>query len=347
MAASPELPPGPVMLDVSGLELTAEDRERLRHPATGGVILFARNAGTPEEVRALTDSIRTERPGILIAVDQEGGRVQRLRDGFTRIPPMRELGLVDDHDRHKACELAHAVGELLALELREAGIDFSFTPVLDRDIDVSEVIGDRAFHHDPDVIARLSGELIRGLAAGGMTSVGKHFPGHGAVAADSHVALPVDARPLAEIEADDLSAFRPVLGDLGAVMPAHVVYPQVDDRPAGFSRIWLQDILRRELRFRGAILSDDLAMAGAEALGSPAQRAAAARAAGCDMVLICNQPEQADAILESCATEGLDAAALRRLEALRMRPLEPGPRRLQTLRAQLQHWLAAAAATPA
>ncbi|ADC71752.1 Beta-N-acetylhexosaminidase [Thioalkalivibrio sp. K90mix] len=347
MASPVSLPLGPVMLDVNGLELTPEDRERLRHPATGGVILFARNAGTPEQVRALTDAIRAERPGILIAVDQEGGRVQRLRDGFTALPPMRELGHVDDYDRNKACELANATGELLALELREAGIDFSFTPVLDRDIGVSEVIGDRAFHHDPDVIARLAGDLIRGLAAGGMASVGKHFPGHGAVQADSHIALPVDDRPLAEIEADDIAAFRPVLGDLDAVMPAHVLYPQVDDQPAGFSRIWLQDILRRELRFRGAILSDDLAMAGAEAIGSPAERAAAARAAGCDMVLICNQPEQADAILEAQQGQPLDAHALGRVEALRAQSIAHDPRRIHALRAQLHHWLAARQAATA
>ncbi|WP_018951442.1 MULTISPECIES: beta-N-acetylhexosaminidase [unclassified Thioalkalivibrio] len=338
MSKNDPLPLGPVMLDVAGTELTPEDRERLRHPATGGVILFARNVGTAEQVSALVAAIRAERPGILIAVDQEGGRVQRLRDGFTAIPPMRQLGHVHDYDRNKACELAHATGELLGRELRSVDIDFSFTPVLDRDLDISEIIGDRAFHYDPDVIARLAGELIRGLSAAGMAAVGKHFPGHGAVAADSHVALPVDDRPLSEIENQDLEAFRPVLGDLEAIMPAHVVYPQVDEHPAGFSRVWLQDILRRELRYRGAILSDDLAMAGAEGIGGPAERAAAARAAGCDMVLICNQPEQADIILAAQADQPLSPESRRRLERLRARPVEPDPQGLVALRARLARW---------
>lgn len=339
MPQNDPLPPGPVMLDVAGAELTPEDRERLRHPATGGVILFARNAGTPEQIRALVADIRAVRPGLLVAVDQEGGRVQRLRDGFTAIPPMRQLGQVYDYDRNKACELARATGELLARELRDMDIDFSFTPVLDRDLEISDVIGDRAFHHDPDVIARLAGELIRGLSSAGMAAVGKHFPGHGGVAADSHVTLPVDERPLSEIENQDLEAFRPVLADLEGIMPAHVLYPQVDTQPAGFSRIWLQDILRRELRYRGAILSDDLAMAGAEGTGGPAERAAAARAAGCDMILICNQPEQADAILAAQADEPLSPESRRRLERLRARPVTADPQRLPALRAQLSRWI--------
>ncbi|WP_373025856.1 beta-N-acetylhexosaminidase [Thioalkalivibrio sp.] len=341
MSENNSLPLGPVMLDVTGMELTPEDRERLRHPATGGVILFARNVGAPEQVAALVAAIRAERPGILIAVDQEGGRVQRLRDGFTTIPPMRQLGHVYDVDHNKACELARATGELLGRELRSVDIDFSFAPVLDRDLEISEVIGDRAFHHDPDVIARLAGELIRGLGAAGVAAVGKHFPGHGAVAADSHVALPVDDRPLSEIENQDLGAFRPVLGDLEGVMPAHVVYPQVDGVPAAFSRVWLQDILRRELRYRGAIFSDDLAMAGAEQVGDPAARATAARAAGCDMVLICNHPEDSDTILSAQADQPLSPEARRRLERLRARLVKGDRQRLAALRAQLADWLQA------
>ena len=340
-------PPGPVMIDVTGTELAPDDRARLRHPATGGVILFARNVGVPEQVRALVSAIRAERPGLLIAVDQEGGRVRRLREGFTDIPPMRELGHIYDYDRNKACELAHATGELLGLELRSVDIDFSFTPVLDRDIDVSDVIGDRAFHHDPEVIAQLAGELIRGLEAAGIAAVGKHFPGHGAVASDSHHTLPVDDRSLSEIENQDLEAFRPVLADLGAIMPAHVLYPQVDAQPAGFSRVWLQDILRRELRFRGAILSDDLAMAGAEIAGTPAQRARAAREAGCDMVLVCNAPAQADAVLEAEGGYPLSEDARRRLERLRARNLTPNRHRLPTLQARLRHWIQATRATSA
>lgn len=330
------MPLGPVMLDVTATELTPKDRERLRHPATGGVILFGRNVGEPEQVRALVADIRAERPGILVAVDQEGGRVQRLREGFTPIPPMRQLGHVYDEDRHKACELARATGELLARELRSVGIDFSFTPVLDRDLEVSAVIGNRAFHHDPEVIAQLAGELISGLSAAGVGAVGKHFPGHGAVAADSHVATPVDQRALTEIEQGDLEAFRPVLAALEGVMPAHVVYSQVDPQPAGFSRVWLQDILRGELRFRGAILSDDLTMTAATGAGTPAERAAAAREAGCDMVLLCNAPDQLDALLDAQSDQALDAAALRRLERLRGGPAQTDPNRLEALRAQLQ-----------
>lgn len=340
MPTGTALPLGPVMLDVTATELTPADRERLRHPATGGVILFGRNVGEPKQVQSLVADIRTERPGILVAVDQEGGRVQRLREGFTAIPPMRELGHVYDVDPHKACELARATGEILAREIRSVDIDFSFAPVLDRDLGISTVIGDRAFHHDPEVIARLAGELIRGFSAAGVGTVGKHFPGHGAVAADSHVATPVDPRPLAEIEQDDLEAFRPVLAALEGVMPAHVVYSQVDPQPAGFSRIWLRDILRGELRFRGAILSDDLAMTAATGAGTPAERAVAARNAGCDMVLLCNAPEQLDALLHAQSDPGLDAAALRRLERLRGGSANTNPQRLEALRAQLQPWFA-------
>lgn len=334
-------PPGVVMLDLVGTELTAEDRERLQHPATGGVILFDRNVGAPEQVRALSGAIRRERPELLIAVDQEGGRVQRLREGFTRFPPMRSLGELHDQVPARARELARAAGELLALELQSVGIDFSFTPVLDRDLEISEVIGDRAFHYDPAVIAELGLAFVRGLTAGGMASVGKHFPGHGAVAADSHVAVPEDPRPLAEIEAGDIEAFRPLTGHLEGMMPAHVVYPAVDARPAGFSRIWLQDILRRETGFQGAIFSDDLAMAGAETMGSPEQRADAALEAGCDMILICNRPQEADVILQHLREHRPDADTRARLRRMHARTVEADPRHREGLRTRLHAWLEA------
>ncbi|WP_018869417.1 beta-N-acetylhexosaminidase [Thioalkalivibrio sp. ALgr3] len=334
-------PPGPVMLDVSGPELKAEDRERLQHPATGGVILFDRNVHGPEQVEALTADMRRLRPELLIAVDQEGGRVQRLREGFTRFPPMRSLGHLHDQVPARARELARGAGELLALELQAVGIDFSFAPVLDRDLEISEVIGDRAFHHDPAVIADLGLAFVRGLTVAGMASVGKHFPGHGAVAADSHVAVPEDPRPLAEIEASDIEAFRPLAGHLEGMMPAHVVYPAVDDRPAGFSRTWLQDILRGRIGFQGAIFSDDLAMAGAEQMGSPAERADAALEAGCDMILICNRPEEADVILDHLADYRQNADTRARLRRMHARAVSDDAQHRTALQAQLHAWLKA------
>jgi beta-N-acetylhexosaminidase len=291
---------GPVMLGVEGLELSPADRERLLHPATGGVILFTRNYQDPGQLGALVRAIRALRsPELLIAVDHEGGRVQRFRNGFTDLPPMHRIGEVFAYDPARGQELARDAGWLLAQELQAVGLDFSFTPVLDRDIGVSAVIGDRAFHERPDVISLLAGCLLDGLDEAGMTGVGKHFPGHGAVAADSHEEIPVDPRPLAEIEAEDIAAFLPVLPRLGGIMPAHVIYPEVDSNPAGFSGIWLHDLLRVRWGFEGAIFSDDLGMAGAFVAGSPADRAHAAIYAGCDMVLICNDFGAMDEILQT------------------------------------------------
>ena len=291
---------GAVMLDVAGLELGAEDRERLRHPSTGGVILFARNFESPRQLRALTKAIKGERPELLIAVDHEGGRVQRFQEGFTRIPPMRLLGERWDLDAGAARALAESVGYVIAIELRGHGVDFSFTPVLDVDFGSSSVIGDRAFSDEPTVIAALAGALASGLAAAGSASVGKHFPGHGYAEADSHVAIPVDERGFDDIDATDLHPYRELIArGLGGVMPAHVIYPRVDDRPAGYSRIWLQDILRGHLGFDGMIFSDDLSMEGARVAGGPADRALAAIEAGCDMVLLCNAPEAAPRVLDA------------------------------------------------
>ncbi len=287
---------GPVMLDVLGKKLTAEDEARLRHPLVGGVILFARNYESPGQLAELTASIRALRtPPLLIAVDHEGGRVQRFRDGFTRIPPMRELGKVYDAHPKRARHLAQQVGYVLASELRACGVDFSFTPVLDIDYGASSVIGDRAFHTEPQAIAELAHGLLLGLKQGGMPTVGKHFPGHGYVGADSHLEIPVDERSYTDIELSDLIPFRQMVNfGLTAVMPAHVIYPKVDPRPAGFSKVWLKDILRGELGFEGCIFSDDLSMEGATVAGGIVQRAEAALQAGCDMVLVCNKPASAD-----------------------------------------------------
>jgi beta-N-acetylhexosaminidase len=293
------LPRGPVMLDIAGTELVAEDRERISHPLVGGVILFARNYASPAQLSVLTASIRAIRaPAPLIAVDHEGGRVQRFREGFSAIAPMRTLGERWDRDIQDAIAEAERIGNLIGRELGTHGVDFSFTPVLDLDYGASAVIGDRAFHRNPNAVAQLAVALCRGLGRAGTAAVVKHFPGHGFVAADSHVEIPVDPRPLAAIEKDDLIPFGTLIrSGVAGVMPAHVIYPEVDGHPAGFSRVWLKDILRSRLGFDGLIFSDDLAMAGARGAGDIVARAQAASEAGCDMVLVCNEPAEADALL--------------------------------------------------
>jgi len=290
---------GPVMLDLEGLELTAAERERLAHPLVGGVILFTRNYGGAAQLRSLTAAIRARRdPPLIIGVDHEGGRVQRFREGFTVLPPMRALGEQWDRDPAAAATAAERIGAGMAAELSAHGIDFSFTPVLDLDHGRSTVIGNRALHRNPNAVAHLAWALCRGLRSGGMAAVGKHFPGHGFVRADSHAELPLDERPLAALEKDDLIPFGALVRlGIEAIMPAHVVYPAVDSVAAGFSRVWLQDVLRGRLGFDGLIFSDDLSMAGAQAFGDVVARADAAAAAGCDMVLVCNDPEGVDALL--------------------------------------------------
>jgi beta-N-acetylhexosaminidase len=290
---------GPVILGIEGTALTSADRSRLLHPFTGGVILFSRNFESSAQLRLLTASIRALRaPSLLICVDHEGGRVQRFRDGFTAIPAMRVLGEAWDSDVALAAAEAQRLGELIARELRAHGVDFSFAPVLDLDFGASSVIGDRALHGNPNAVAHLASCLRRGLNAGGCAAVGKHFPGHGFVTVDSHVDLPVDERTLDTLFVEDLVPFGVLAHEgLEAVMPAHVVYPAVDNVAAGFSRVWLQDILRGRLRFDGLIFSDDLEMAGAQAAGDIVARADAAVAAGCDMVLVCNDFAAADELL--------------------------------------------------
>ena len=290
------LPHGPLMIDVAGTELTDTDRERLSHPRVGGLILFARNYASPAQLLALTAEVHALRsPPLLIAIDHEGGRVQRCRDGFTRLPAMRRLGELWERDPQRALAWARNIGYVLAGELRLYGVDLSFTPVLDLDRGRSGVIGDRSFHRDPRVVALLAGQLIDGLHAAGMKACGKHFPGHGWAEADSHVAIPVDDRSLAEIE-EDMRPFREL--PLDAVMPAHVIYPRVDSRPAGFSPVWLAK-LREEKGFGGVIFSDDLSMEGASVAGGIVDRVSAAWGAGCDMLLVCNAPGKVDEVLES------------------------------------------------
>lgn len=292
--------PGPAIIDVIGSALTAEDRTRLRHPATGGVIFFARNYEDPHQLRTLIAEIRGVRPDLLLCVDHEGGRVQRFRTGFSPLPPMRRLGQAWDRDPAMARGAARAAGLVIATELVAHGLDFSFAPVLDLDYGNSSVIGDRSFHSDPLAVAELAGAIVRGLADGGMAAVGKHFPGHGYAAADSHVDIPRDERPLEQILKLDVTPYEAAIAaGLAAVMPAHVIYPQADSHPAGYSHFWLARILRQRLGFTGMIFSDDLSMAGAGTAGSIPERARAALAAGCDMVILCNDPPGQDLLLDA------------------------------------------------
>ncbi len=313
---------GPVMLDVVGTTLSRDDARRIAHPLTGGVILFSRNFTDRAQLTLLTEQIRAVRDDVLIAVDHEGGRVQRFRtDGFTALPSMREIGALWDKDVFLGTQAATAAGFVLASELRACGIDLSFTPVLDLDYGQSQAIGSRAFHRDPRVVAMLAKNLTHGLALAGMANCGKHFPGHGFVEADSHHAMPVDDRPLDALLADA----RPYswMGiALNAAMPAHIVYLQVDSLPAGFSRKWVTEILRQRLGFEGAILSDDLSMHGARAVGDHVASANAALAAGCDMVLVCNEPNEADKVLQGLVYQPSQLSQ-RRIKRLRPRGKAP------------------------
>ena len=292
----------PVMIDLEGLTLTAEEKELLKHPLVGGIIFFARNFESVEQIQALVKSIHENtHQTILTCVDQEGGRVQRFKEGFTRLPPLRPLGYLYDHSNEQGMGLAKAMGWLMASEVLSVGVDFSFAPVLDLDYGVSDVIGDRAFHTSPDSVSQLARAYLQGMEEAGMASIGKHFPGHGAVVADSHLELPKDDRPTSEIMEKDVLPFAELiaLNALQGIMPAHVVYTDQDEQPAGFSKIWLQQVLRKRLGFKGAIFSDDLNMAAAGMAGSFIDRANIAMNAGCDMVLVCNNRPGAIEVLEN------------------------------------------------
>ncbi|MCP4077363.1 MAG: beta-N-acetylhexosaminidase [Gammaproteobacteria bacterium] len=291
---------GPVMLDVEGLVLTDADRKRLKHPQTGGVILFARNYQSPMQLKALVEEIHSIRnPRLLVAVDQEGGRVQRFREGFQRLPAMGLLGDLYDKDQQRAVELSQTIGWIAAAELLYYGIDLSFSPVLDLGHKISSVIGDRAFHTSPDIIVQLANAYIRGMQQAGMEAVGKHFPGHGSVEGDSHHVMPFDRRELSTIESHDLQTFKRVINThLTGIMMAHVIYDKVDELPAGYSPFWIQQVLRQQLHFDGIVFSDDLSMSGAAAVGGYTERAKVSLQAGCDMLLVCNNPQGADDVLD-------------------------------------------------
>lgn len=313
---------GPLMLDLDGVELSSEERELLQDLRVGGVILFSRNYHSPEQLTQLCEEIHSLRtPALVIAVDQEGGRVQRFREGFTELPAMAELGQLFDRDHKAAHHDAESIGWLMASELLSCGVDFSFAPVLDLEHGVSGVIGDRAFHRNPEIVASLAQSWMRGMHLAGMGAVGKHFPGHGGVTADSHVDVPVDERSFADLLIDDLVPFERMISyGIEGIMPAHVYYPETDlDNPAGFSPFWLQVVLRKQLGFNGAIFSDDLTMEGAASMGSYPGRAAAALEAGCDMLLVCNHREHAISVLESLPQQNnpLLTARLMRLHGKR------------------------------
>ena len=309
---------GPLMIDLLGKELLPEERELLKHPLVGGVILFTRNFESREQITRLVQEVRTVRNPLLIAADYEGGRVQRFRKDFTVLPAMRLLGQVYDSNQPEALKLAHQVGWLIAAELGAVGIDLNFGPVVDLDYGASSVIGDRALHRDPYVVGQLATSLMMGMREAGMSAVAKHFPGHGAVVADSHVAMPVDQRPYAALSQDIEPYIDLMNAQLPAIMAAHVVFDQIDRLPASFSRKWLVDELRTKLRFNGCVFSDDLSMEGASVIGAMPVRAQRALEAGCDMVLICNNREAVLQTLDQLHVT-VDPVSTARLNSLRSR----------------------------
>lgn len=294
---------GPVMLDIEGRQLSPADRALLQEPSVGGVVLFSRNYESPPQLVNLVASIRALRsPPLLIAVDHEGGRVQRFRDGFTVIPPMRRIGQEYDRDPEAGLQAARDAGWVIASELRSVGVDLSFAPCVDLDWGVSEVIGDRSFHRSPEVVADLAGAFARGLRSAGMAAVAKHFPGHGAVIADSHLRLPTDRREYGHI-LDDIRPYERLVanGAIAGVMLAHIIYSEIDAEPAGFSKYWIQQELRARLGFGGAVFCDDLSMKATRDFGTMPRRAKLALAAGCDMVLVCNDREAARRAVDALA----------------------------------------------
>lgn len=288
-----------VTLTLDGLSLTAEEKEILQHPQVGGVVLFKYNYESVAQLLNLISQIRSVVPHLLISVDHEGGRVQRFRSGFTELPAFGKIGDVYNTNQELALNLAQQHGWLMAAELLAAGVDFSYTPVLDLAKGVSAVIGDRAFHQNPEIVTELARAYIKGMNSAGMAAIGKHFPGHGSVSIDSHIGIPVDERQFDPIENDDLIPFAKLCRtELAGIMPAHIIYPKMDLLPVGFSKLWIQDILRNKLKFQGAIISDDLTMEGAACIGDFPERARTALLAGCDQVLVCNNRNAALAILQ-------------------------------------------------
>lgn len=327
-------PLGPLMIDLAGPRPTAEECEILAHPAVGALILFDRNYREPGQLADLCAAARTARPGLLIAADYEGGRVQRFRKEFTRLPPMRSLGRLYDRDPAAAHAAAQACGLVIAAELGAAGLDLPLTPVLDLDRGISTVIGDRALHRDPAAVGTLARALRRGLSAGGMSATGKHFPGHGGVAPDSHLELPVDGRDLDAL-AEDLTPYRDAFADgLESVMMAHIRYPAVDERPASLSRVWIGEHLRRRLGFAGAVFCDDLSMGGAAVAGDYPDRAAAALEAGCDILPVCNNRDAVVALLNELRPRR-DTDAERRRASLTRRASSVSAAGLRTARARV------------
>lgn len=317
---------GPLMVDLEGTELQPEERELLAHPLIGSVILFARNYADPAQLAKLVSDIHAVRsPALIVGVDHEGGRVQRFREGFSRLPSSRRIGLEHDADPRAGLALARELGWLMAAELRAYGVDLSFAPCVDLDFGVSEVIGDRAFHADPAVVGALAVAYQAGMRSAGMAATAKHFPGHGAVVADSHHALPVDRRTLVDLE-PDIAPYRLLIANgLAGVMVAHVLYPEVDAVPASASARWIRGVLRQDLRFQGVVFADDLSMAGAAAVGGIVERAERALAAGCDVLPVCNHRPSAIAVLDGLRPTPDPAAALRRVRLRGGRPADDTP----------------------
>jgi beta-N-acetylhexosaminidase len=339
---------GPLMIDLEGPEMTAEERELLQHPLVGGVILFTRNYAAPEQLSALVSEIHgVQSPQLLVAVDHEGGRVQRFRSDFSMLPPARRIGHEFDIDPKAGLELARRMGWLMAAELRAHGVDLSFAPCVDLDYGVSEVIGDRAFHVRPDAVAQLAVAYMHGMRDAGMPATAKHFPGHGAVVADSHLAMAVDRRGLLDMD-DDLTPYRRLIANgLPAVLAAHVLFPEVDAAPASASARWIRDVLRGELRFQGVVFTDDMSMAGAAAAGDIVERSHRALIAGSDMVLICNDRAGAVKVLDELRAEPEPASGLR---LVRMRGRDGVPREQLVASAEWQkscEWLHRCTAPPA
>jgi len=332
---SDKQPYGRLMLDVAGRSLCSDEEVLLRNPHVGGVILFSRNLGTPEQVIDLVCEIRACSSNLLIAVDQEGGRVQRLCEKFSKLPTMQTLGDFLDKESSAGLSLCHDVGWLMASEVLACGLDISFAPVLDVDRDTSSIIGDRSFSNNPETVIVAAKAFIEGMNEAGMASTGKHFPGHGGIFADSHLEAPVDSRGWEQMESHDLKPFRALANNLGGIMPAHITFPAIDPFSVGFSSYWLREILRQKLGFKGVIFSDDLTMKGADVAGGYESKAKMALDAGCDMILVCNCPEGAVEVLSYMEKQNVPQndkiGAMRSSKSVAWSDLEQSPRRLAVI----------------